>query len=73
MNKSSVYLKVYPQRFNLPERKGIWDVAAHPTASSQSFIGLIVFLTTNYKKKSSEKFKNVIFFPLKHHYPLSTA
>lgn len=37
MNKSSVYLKVYPQCFNLPVRKGIWYVAAHPSASSELY------------------------------------
>jgi len=33
----------------------------------------IVFLSTKNRKESCEKLKNVIFSPLKHHYPPSTA
>lgn len=66
MNKSSVYLKVYPQCFNLPVRKGVWYVAAHPSASPQSSTGLIVFLSTKNKKESCENLKkNCYILPLK--------
>lgn len=73
VNKSSVYLQVYPRCFTLPVRKGAWRVAAHPSASSESFGSLIVFLATKNKKESCEKIKNVTVSRLKHHYPQATS
>lgn len=70
VNKSSVYLQIYPRRLPLPVRKCTRCVLPILELHQRA---LEVKLFSYPQKKSCEKFKNVPFSHWKHHYPQATA